>query len=90
MGRQSVYAPYFLRMVQTIHGMGVVATRLLYQEDDVPALFGLMGSVKRITKISQMEVCGNSGRPNPKFPRSNEGQLLRHQFDVKDVFARHQ
>jgi hypothetical protein len=37
-----------------------------------------------------MEVCGNSGRPHPKFPRSNKGKLLRHQFDVKDAFVRHQ
>jgi hypothetical protein len=37
-----------------------------------------------------MEVCVNSGRPHHKFPRSNEGKLLRSQFDVKDVFACHQ
>jgi hypothetical protein len=37
-----------------------------------------------------MEVCGNSGRPHPKFSRRNEGKLLRHQFDVTDTFARHQ
>jgi hypothetical protein len=43
-----VYKPYSLRMVHNIHGRGVVATRLLDQEDDVPALFGLMGLVKLI------------------------------------------
>jgi hypothetical protein len=37
-----------------------------------------------------MEVCGNSGRPHHIFPRSNKGKFLRHQFDVKGSFARHQ
>jgi hypothetical protein len=35
-------------MVQNIHGKGVFATRMLDREDDVPALFGLMRSVKLI------------------------------------------
>jgi hypothetical protein len=37
-----------------------------------------------------MEGCGNSGRPHHKFPRSNKGKLLQHQFDDKDAVARHQ
>jgi hypothetical protein len=44
-GCQSYYEPYFFSVVQDIHGRGVVATRLLDPEDDVPALYGLSRSL---------------------------------------------
>jgi hypothetical protein len=41
-GQHSDYEPYFFIMVQSIHARGVVATRLLDLDDDVPDLYGLV------------------------------------------------
>jgi hypothetical protein len=45
-GRQSDYEPYFFSMVQ-VPAKGLVATRLLNLEDDVPALCRLSRSSRR-------------------------------------------
>jgi hypothetical protein len=47
-GRQSYYEPYFFGMVQNIQTSGVVAARFLDPEDDVPALYGLIRTMRRV------------------------------------------